>query len=62
MNSETKVFPTIDPAAFRRQMEIFDRMREIDAEAQARAEKARAEQQAPRFQLLIYNSWEVGEA
>lgn len=59
--SETKVFPTIDPAAFRRQMEIFDRMREIDAEAQARAEKARAEQQAPRFQLLIYVR-EVGEA
>lgn len=60
--SETKVFPTIDPAIFRRQMETFDRMREIDAEAQARAEKARAEQQAPRFQLLIYNTWEVGEA
>ncbi|HEX7013601.1 MAG TPA: hypothetical protein VF161_12675, partial [Steroidobacteraceae bacterium] len=45
MSDETKVFPAIDPAIFRRQMETFNRMREIDAEAR-RVEKQREERRA----------------
>lgn len=52
MSSETKVFPAIDPAIFRRQMRTFDRMREIDAEAR-RVEKQREERRPPRLELVF---------
>lgn len=71
MSDETKVFPTIDPAIFRRQMRTFDQMREIEKRFQERAAAARTRDAHPHrpvtgraaaFPFVIWNTREVGQA